>query len=522
MTDSFAPISQAPELEDKPVIDAPPVQITEDSPQVAPNDEPRNVSEGEEDEVARPTPVKQNTLLDSSYANPVKEGLNQNNEVVYLPSSTRETVAASIAEIPNVSIADNREGREWVEAVNQGMVMLPFDEVQQEALQRAEGQFRQAVEFQGAKMAGGYPRFTATSNETLKGERAAIRLMSHLGLGSIFQVPLWHTGIWVTIKAPTDGELLELQRRILDNKITLGRQSYGLVHSNTASYIVDIVASFVLEHVYDSTLKTTDDLKTIIATQDHMALAWGLACSIYTRGFHFQRACTTDPMKCTHVSTELLNLSKLLWVDEKALTEHQRAHMSKRRSNSMSMEEVKRYQAEMLRTQKRTISVGSKDHEIQLVLKTPSLADFIDSGHRWVDSISSMVNMALGMDGTSEERDNYITKHGKATSLRQYAHWIESIEFAGSSIEDQESIEDNLNLITSSDAVRDDILVKVSEYIRDTTIALVGIPAFDCPACGTEQKSDPVYPRHTNVIALDPYRLFFTLLMQRLAKIEVR
>lgn len=309
--------------------------------------------------------------------------------------------------------------------------------------------------------------------------------MKHRGIGTIFQTPLWHTGIWVTLKAPSENELIELNRIITSDKIEVGRHTYGLAFSNIMSYTTDRLVDFTLEHLYDTSLKTSDlpegGLKSLINSQDYPALIWGLVCTMYPNGFQFSRACTNNPEKCTHITNEILNLSKISWVNRAALTEWQKTHMSSRSSNSRDIASVRRYQEELKKIQKRVVKFSEgTDSEFSITLKTPTLSEFIESGHRWIGDTVAYVDETLGRDANDKERNIFITRHSQATAMRQYIHWIDSIEFAGNIIDDRETIEGTLNVLSADNDARDGFMNEISKYIHSSTINVIGIPVYDC------------------------------------------
>jgi len=444
-------------------------------------------------------------------------------EVVNLPSALKEQTIEAITKVPNVNMVDNKHARKWANTFADGIDHASFGGFLESTLNDEDADFRQGVQVEKstAKLAGSHPKFSPVENETMTGQRGVLRMMSYLGMGTIFQIPLWHTGIWVTIKAPSEGELLELQRQIISDKIAFGRQSYGLAFSNQSSYIADRLISFVLNHLYETTLSENTDLKSVISTHDIPALLWGMACAIYPRGFQYRRACVTNPDKCNHIVEERLNLSKILWTNTRALAPSQVVHMSKRRINTMTLDSVKKYQEELLKCQKREIVINEGSSKpLKMTLRIPNVAEYIDSGHRWISDLVSMVNKALGIDADDSDRNDYVLKQGQASAMRQYLHWVDSIEFNGNSIEERETLESTFDVLSSDDNIRNEFMKKVHSYIDDTAIAVVGIPVYDCPKCGETQVSG--LPKQTSIIPIDVYQTFFTLLVQKLQKLTVR
>lgn len=474
---------------------------------------------------AKEVKVDQNVILETPVFS--KTEWKATDEIIDLPSTSDKESIGAINLAPNVSLTDSEESRKWANVLAAGIQMTSYNDAFVPTVEDQEAEFHQGVPFNGAALAGAHPRFKPIEDENIKGERGILRFMSHLGLGTIFQAPLWHTGIWITFKAPSEGELLELQRQLIADKITFGRMSYGMVFSNTSSYITDRLISFAFNHIYDTTLKSDDaqkiDLKTIVSSHDIPAVVWGLLCSIYPRGFQYRRACASDPEKCNHIVEERLNLSKILWTNTKALTPWQVTHMSDRRANSKNLESVKRYKEELLKCQNRKVEINKvSGKSMDLTLKIPTIADYVEAGHRWIGEIVSMVNNALGIDANDKDRNDYIIKQGQATAMRQYMHWVDNIEFASNKIEDKTTLEGILDILSADDIVRNEFMTEISKYINDTSIAVIGIPVYDCPKCGTSQDSPLQLPSFINIIPLDVYQTFFALTVQKLEKIQQR
>ena len=104
--------------------------------------------------------------------------------------------------------------------------------------------------------------------------------------------------------------------------------------------------------------------------------------------------------------------------------------------------------------------------------------------------------------------------------MRQYAHWIESVEAGGSLIDDIESIEQIVDTMSSVDEIRVKYFNEVIKYIDDSTMALIAVPTYECPKC-TEAQPAPI-ARFPHLLPIDVMSSFFTLLVQKLQKIHSR
>lgn len=460
---------------------------------------------------------------------------------VAIPPATAETIKERMEAAPNVDMVVSEKQQKWANVLESSLYHMPMKGMYDQRLNEASANFRQDVNFNGQSLRGRAPAFSKKpGTQIAEGERALLQLVTHLGVGGLFRAPLWNSGIWVTFKPATESELLELNRIIYSDKIALGRWSYGLALSNSIVYTLDRIFDFVLAHVYNTSIKSDElpiqNLRDWIAPQDINSFIWGFLCANYPSGFHYETGCINDAAKCNHVIEENLNVTKLQWTDNSMLTEWQKQHMSSMAANSKSLDSVKRYREEMTRLQeKRIILNQGTPHEIAVTIKTPTVTQYIEQGHKWISGIVESVNAVLTLDSSDENRNTLINKKGKATTLCQYVHWIKSIEYGEltghedaseersvTMIEDQNSIEETLKLLSATDSIREEIIEAILKYINDSTISVIGVPAFDCPVCGMAQDGEKVYPRHTSIVPLDVIQVFFALLGQRLSRVETR
>lgn len=462
-------------------------------------------------------------------------------DMVVIPPENTDVVRESLANTPNLDILKSGGQIRWLENVKEAVTMTPMGGMYTKHLNNPAASFAQHVEYGGQILRGVAPSLNQKpGRREEEGEMALIKLMTHMGVGGFFRAPLWNSGIWVMFKPASEDELDELNRIIYSDKVQLGRWSYGLALGNSTVYTLDRVFDFCLSKVYQTSVRTEElpleKLRDYILPQDAMSFIWGFLCANYPSGFHYETPCINDPSKCTHVFEENLNVTKLQWPDSSMLTESQKAHMCGFSGNSRSLESVKKYQEEMKATKSRRVVLneGSK-HEVAFVLKTPTMTEYITQGHQWVSSIVEAVNRALGSNATDRERNEQINRQSKAATICQYAHWIESLEYgditsnpdnpddnAVAVIRNQETLLESLKSLSSIDSIRNKIIDAVKDYIEESTVAIIGVPAYNCPICEKDQSGETKYPRRTTVVPLDILQVFFALLIQRLSRIENR
>ena len=450
-------------------------------------------------------------------------------ESIELPSKSNSELLEILGSLADDGISETEEVQKWASVLESGIQKEALRNVYRKTLEATENDFRQFVEYKGKKYGPNTPLFADAGTPTnYKGDRGVTRLMSYLGRGMLYQVPLWHTGIWLTFKAPSESEIIELHRMMISDKIEYGRATYGVALSNSTAYTTDRLVDFALDHVYASTLKLDEEkdppLKDIILSQDINSLLLGLMCSIYPNGFRYSRACVNDPEKCNHVVEENLKLSKLLWTNNKAFTEWQLTHMSDRQNKCKKLDSINRYKEELLSVTGKTVTVSSESNkELKLTFFSPTISEYVSAGYRWIENITTMIENSVVVPKTIEEKNSYIRRHAQATGMRQYSHWIKEIEFGGSNITDKDTIESLFNVLSSDTVLYKDFIDQILDYISYSTVSIVGIPTFTCPACDTPQQIDErKTPFTKSIIALDVYQVFTGLALGRIEKIIER
>ena len=413
------------------------------------------------------------------------------------------------------------ELRKWAFSVGEAVKHLVKEDVFSEAANRKDALWRQGVRLGTEELRAATPNLGQTTpGQELTGQRAVMRARALLSLGATIQIPLWNSGLWIILKSPTEQALLELDRRIAEEKVLLGRITNGMVFSNTSVYISSYLVNFVLAHVADVSYRdiTPDKLKELIRINDIPQMVWGMLCTIYPKGYPLAQPCTSDPAKCVHVTQELINLTKLSWVDNRSISEYQ-AKMMSRRNAKFSDEELERYQTEHSRGMPRKVDIADN---LRVIIRVPTIAQYEQSGFDWVDGIVNMVEGSFAVSLRGQERENYIIEQSKVTVLRQYSHWISSIEMGpvdqSEFVNDRETIELLMANFSGDEAITDKILEEIGRYIEDSTISMIAIPKFNCPNCNSPIGEG----NHEYLTPLEVSRVFFTLVSQRLVKILLK
>jgi hypothetical protein len=450
---------------------------------------------------------------------------------INLPSDLLADVAEILKNTPKRDFQTGKQTRLWVDVVKDGLSHIPLalDGGSPQAMfNRKDSNWNQGVAHNGLDMSGHVPHHKTPENQKLYGESALLRIMSALEIGTLFNTPLWHTGIWITFKAPSEAATVELQRTLAADKVRYGRSTYGLLFSNISVYTVDRLVDLALSHLYTTTAKLEDEsvahLRSLISSRDYPSLIWGFVNTMYPSGFNYSRACVVDPEICNHVSEARLNLSKLQVVDDSALTEWQKVHMSSITNKSKDLDSIKKYQSELLLVQDKRVAIkATNGTEIFVTFKTPSIEAYVESGQVWIGSLVRNVEAAFDEKVAPGVREGNIRMLGQSTLMRQFAHSVKCIEFNSNIIEDVETINSVLGSLSADEELTKMFTKAAVDYNDMSTMATIGIPTYNCPNCNKDQaEAEKTLPRLVTILPLDMLQVFFSLHYQRLQKIDSR
>lgn len=466
-------------------------------------------------QLADPDPVKTfgnpNVELTREFTAPLKKPIVD--EYVAVISSTLQEFNNTVEQLPNLDYTRSQAGKQWLQDVIAASALLLRGGALMSTTEREGTLWKQTVNCEGSEVSAGAPQIgEAKRGEIIEGEKALLRVNAMLGLGSLIQTPLWHSGLWITFKAPSESSLLELDRRIAAEKVTLGRATNGLIFSNHSIYITYHVVNFALAHMYECSMKdvTPERLKEVILATDIPSLVWGLILTIYPNGYPMKQPCIKNPDSCQHVFEAMLNVAKLSWTDNHALSPAQKKHMVNRKARH-TLEALKEYQD--AHDYQNRLGVVEVSPGVRMKLRVPTIAQHEASGFAWVDGIVKAADEAMGIDLRGQERDQYIQDQGRLTVLRQFGHWVDKIIVGEDAIiEDRQTIEETLGSMTRNEEYSDIITNAIGKYIDGTTISFIAIPKHSCPKCGTEQET--VASKHPRLIPLDVMQLFFIQAVQ--------
>lgn len=405
------------------------------------------------------------------------------------------------------------EGNPWFRVLMNALTHAPVNQMGENSAAREGSEWHQVMEYEGQGLRAGQPkqRFEGTH---LSAEEKMTYLARKTGTGTVFDVPLYHSGVWLRFKSPNLAALTSLQHQLSQLKVSLGADSKGMAFSNTSQALTSVVMDFALQYVIDANVHftTPSDLKEHIQVLDIPVALWGLAVTLYPKGFPYAHPCIADPEKCQHITRETLNLNRLFWTDTTAISQTQKKLMARKFQKKLSEEEIALYHTEHVHGNNRVVWFGTTG----LTLKVPTLQEYEDLGQDWINSIVEMTQGAFNEPPHGTNRERYIMSLADATTARQYRHWVKDVRERDDDGEDfligddDELINDTLNHIFSTDEYRESYFGKITEYMDDALISMIAIPSFNCPNCHTPV-AEKFRERFDHLVPLDVLTTFFTL-----------
>ena len=464
-----------------------------------------------------------NVTLTMEYTTPPvdlhdRKDLTGANEVMFFFAERSKAVDERIRAFVSPSTIRTGRGADWNESIVAAASRSAYLDNRLESTTRREGaNFQQYLETESAKLGFAAPKIAESGAAGYTGEKAVMRVRAIMGLGGIVSVPLWHSGFWITLQAPTESSLIELYRRLQEEKIELGRETFGLVFSNEQSYINSWLLDFCMEHIYETSVRvdSNQELRPLIKIQDLNILFWGMACLIWPRGFDYVRSLTTkEGIENTQTISAKINLGKLMWVDNASFDDKARNHMARRQRGKMTVDQVKEYQRSFIPSLAEGRRVAIKEG-LDVIIASTDVDNYIADGENWIAGIVQTVDSTFTQAAPNqEERNRMISTHARASRLRNYGAWIKSIVIDNFENESRMEITQILDVLSVDEDATKLLEGEITKFIDDSTRALIAIPETSGKEMGL--------PRFPHLIPVDVVNTFFTLLAQRVAIISRR
>lgn len=359
--------------------------------------------------------------------------------------------------------------------------------------------------------------------------KALNKVRSITRIGKNIQIPLWNTGIRVTISVPPINSLYDLKKKLRDLNIEIDTDTGGLLFSNKKIKLYKEILDFINVYILDTTLDIPDD-KTLfdyIKVQDIALLIIGISLSLYPNGNNITIACfkSTEikngvPL-CSFVTNSKIDPRDLVKIDTERVTDKMLEIISRRQSNSVSIEDLETYHNEFILTKDKTIEIEYDIGTLLFNLQNPDINSFLNKGSLWYDDI---IEKLYGIGNLLENnKKEELDKLIELNLLGTYNSYVKSLTIDDETLDEDDIIFETLNEVTQDNYLYNIFIKDIIDFISYNTIANIGTNNFICPKCKEKQKVEKSKNKfEMEYIWLDPLSYFLEIMNSKLIKMQKR
>lgn len=347
------------------------------------------------------------------------------------------------------------------------------------------------------------------------GPESVSLLQNRMKIGCKLGVFLPHTGIYFIIVSPGDDRFLDTLSIINNQRIVALRSSSGILLGNSNFYVNRQVMNLFLDSIVHCSLGgwNREQLLKLIDERDINIIASALGASIYPDGYEYVQLCglmKTDRKVCQHMTRKLVDLRRMVFVDNTRLSESQKLHAAGA-LKERSIKEIEDYQEANYIGYKKPYEITEG---VEFVYRAQSAMTSIEAGEKWIKEIESIVDSIITFNNDEETRNAMIDQRISLTRIREYSHWVDDILVDGQPLGDRDKINKLLNSLSRNKDVVEKVGNTLVEFQRLASVAMVAVPRIKCPTC--EQTDEKDLDISTHLIPQDAVSRLFTLVRQRL------
>lgn len=462
----------------------------------------------------------------------IKDVINETNEdyAIYTLRGTQQSVYAALERVKDSFFEQDASTFEkWWSRLSaaQGTYML-HDDQYFDITTRGGAHWRNMLNHgtEEAPVYKGLINERGLGKSTANDSNASFNLLSGLlKLGMSAYTPLYHTGIWVKLRAPTAASFIRLDETIASDKVDYGMRTRGDIFSNDAAIVRKHIADFVLDHV-ESTTAPKDDpdyLKSIIKVEDLNTLMLAMMKARYPDGYPLVQVCSVDPNECSHTTEGVVDLRSLLWVDTTALSARQYAIINNVRKR-ITEEQLQEYQDEFRSGGKGVIHLSTEEivddniiNGVSIHIEMPTLAKEEDYAVNWIRDTEHEIEELFREKNNPEDRRRKWQDIINTNYFKTYGQYIRSISIieAGRKVKefdaerDPDEIDRFFEIVSGEYVYTQQFFKALKKYMAENVVSVVGILNYECPNCGKKHDTRP--GKHHIVLPIDMVSTFFTL-----------
>ena len=355
---------------------------------------------------------------------------------------------------------------------------------------------------------------------------------SILNVGEVVQVPLWHSGFWVTIRPIKERDLINLFKLLRSSTVEMGRYTHTLIYTNYNVIYYKIITEFIKENIVDHSIiiDSSEDIRSYIRIEDINILINGLVSSMYPGGYDISRTCQNSLVfpdanspepACDYTSIVKIDTKKLLWVNKKSLTDKMLLQMAKKNSRTVSVDEVKEYQRQLSENvPSKILEINTPNNDKVIIeLESPDILTHCAKGDEWIESLVEEAERVLSNNNDADNKNRQILDLVYASRIGLYRSFIRKIKVNDNiETEDQDTIDDFMDIMSASQDTVNEVFKHMTKFKDENTIALIATPSYTCPNCKHVTKGTENIKDFEQLIPLDIVQVFFDLCDIRRAK----
>lgn len=372
--------------------------------------------------------------------------------------------------------------------------------------------------------------------------------------GAGHRVPLWHSGIVVTIGPFSSNDIITMQTRMESLQVELGKATNGAIFSGDDCHLVNVIVDHILDHLTDCNVegyhRNYRKLKDLILVADLPYLMAGALATINPGGYPLTYNCISRlyPIKedentapCDFVISPeigedgipkpnmMLNFLECMVEDKTRITDKMVQFMAKG-ATKYKKADILNYQRdfvpEIQNCSEPKVLIDDDDGHTSIQFRIPTVTEYLDAGALWCQAITNRINRVLGTavidvddkEAIRKREDTFVT-YTAVAQITNHMPWIKSLTFrdfddetgdiVNKEISDQAQIKAWLGMMTDISGASTKLESLVQEYKEEAFYTFTAMPNYDCPKCGTSQA--PESSTYPTKIPMNMVAYFFTL-----------
>jgi len=367
-----------------------------------------------------------------------------------------------------------------------------------------------------------YPTIKNRKNKLSKRRMKSVASKA-IGIAGVKQVPLPHSGFWITIDVVPRIDRIVLDNILASKELDIAVTTSTLIYSAPRAMYIRSIVEFLSNFIIDSTLDISDDSDILdyINVLDIDIIILEVLKLSHPKGLDIATSCRNtlsvedDEVVCGYTISGKISLDAVYQFDYEALSEDQISILSKKTSGSVSMDDFNKYGDEFSNVERKVTNVYEidDDEKVSITLSASSINRFLELSDTYIEELNLHVDKILMGDTSPIVRKSKLEEISKDMVLAQYIHMIDKITINGETSSELASIYNCLIILMDDTKLISKILTDIIEYTDINLMAMVCTPLYVCPNCKKDNLKDEDKPEDPfdKVVPLDILDVFTEL-----------